>query len=192
MSNLTMLYSLGPAALSCHDPLQYPLHHTSGPHSDKLDHEAYDGNRGELGGHTIPPSPRIQITQKITHPGEVNRAQYMSQNPELLATKAVTGEVLVFDRMKHASEPEPDGVSRPNIRLVGQTREGYGLAWNPNKAGHILGMSEDMTVCHWDCQAYSREDSTIQTTPMFRGHTSVVGDVDWHSKKDYLFASVPG
>ncbi|KAJ3818455.1 hypothetical protein F5880DRAFT_1510946 [Lentinula raphanica] len=81
----------------------------------------------------------------ITHPGEVNRARYMSQNPELLATKAVTGEVLVFDRMKHASEPEPDGVSRSNIWLVGQTREGYGLAWNPNKAGHILGASEDMT-----------------------------------------------
>ncbi|KAJ3767940.1 hypothetical protein FB446DRAFT_651312, partial [Lentinula raphanica] len=57
----------------------------------------------ELGGHAIPPSPRIQITQKITHPG-----MYMPQNPELLATKAVMGEVLVFDRTKHASEPEPD------------------------------------------------------------------------------------
>ncbi|KAJ3726631.1 hypothetical protein C8R42DRAFT_554600, partial [Lentinula raphanica] len=78
--------------------------------SDKLDHKAYDGDRGEFGGHAIPPSPRIQITQKITHPGEVNGARYMPQNPELLATKAVTGEVLVFDRMKHASEPEPDGV----------------------------------------------------------------------------------
>ncbi|KAJ3722231.1 histone-binding protein RBBP4 or subunit C of CAF1 complex-domain-containing protein [Lentinula raphanica] len=98
--------------------------HNTGHHSDKLDHESYDGDRGELGGHTIPPSPRIQITQKITHPGEVNRARYMPQNPELLATKAVTGEVLVFDRTKHASEPEPDGVSKPNIRLVGQTREG--------------------------------------------------------------------
>ncbi|KAJ3823862.1 WD40 repeat-like protein [Lentinula raphanica] len=164
--------------------------HNTGHHSDKLDHESYDGDRGELGGHTIPPSPRIQITQKITHPGEVNRARYMPQNPELLATKAVTGEVLVFDRTKHASEPEPDGVSKPNIRLVGQTREGYGLAWNPNKGGHILGASEDMTVCHWDCQAYSKENSTIQPTTTFRGHTSVVGDVDWHSKKDYLFASV--
>ncbi|KAJ3969824.1 hypothetical protein EV361DRAFT_325265 [Lentinula raphanica] len=119
----------------------------------------------------------------ITHPGEVNRAWYMSQNPELLATKAVMGEVLVFDRMKHASEPEPDGVSRPNIW--------YGLAWNPNKAGHILGASEDMTVCHWECQVYSKENSTIQTTTMFRGHTSVVGDADWH-KKEYLFASVRG
>ncbi|KAJ3774625.1 retinoblastoma-binding protein, partial [Lentinula raphanica] len=160
--------------------------------SDKLDHKVYDGDRSELGGHTIPPSPRIQITQKITHPGEVNRARYMPQNPELLLTKAVTGEVLVFDRTNHASEPEPDGVSRPNTRLVGQTREGYGSSWNPNKAGHISGALEDMTVCHWDCQAYSKKNSTIQLTTTFRGHTSVVGDVDWHSKKDYIFASVRG
>jgi hypothetical protein len=25
----------------------------------------------------------------------------------------------------------------------------FGLAWNPNKKGHILGASEDKTVCHW-------------------------------------------
>jgi len=25
----------------------------------------------------------------------------------------------------------------------------YGLAWNPVKAGHVLGASEDMTICHW-------------------------------------------
>lgn len=25
----------------------------------------------------------------------------------------------------------------------------YGLAWNPLKMGHVLGASEDMTICHW-------------------------------------------
>jgi histone-binding protein RBBP4 len=49
----------------------------------------------------------------------------MPQNPDLIATKAVTGEVLVFDRTKHSSEPERGGVCKPDIRLVGQTREGW-------------------------------------------------------------------
>jgi histone-binding protein RBBP4 len=93
--------------------------------ADKLDRGDYDDERGELGGHTIPPAPRIQIIQKINHAGEVNRARYMPQNPNLLATKAVTGEVLVFDRTKHSSEPERGGVCKPDIRLVGQTREGW-------------------------------------------------------------------
>ena len=30
-----------------------------------------------------------------------------------------------------------------------QARARYGLAWSPLKAGHILGASEDTTVCHW-------------------------------------------
>ena len=48
----------------------------------------------------------------------------MPQNPDLIATKAVTGEVLIFDRTKHSSEPEKNGVCKPDIRLVGQNREG--------------------------------------------------------------------
>lgn len=98
----------------------------SGPSADKLDRDSYDDERGELGGHTISSAqPRIQIIQKINHPGEVNRARYMPQNPDLIATKAVTGEVLVFDRTKHSSEPERGGVCKPDIKLVGQNKEGY-------------------------------------------------------------------
>ncbi|KAF7347509.1 Histone acetyltransferase type B subunit 2 [Mycena venus] len=163
---------------------------TNASGAEKLDRADYDDERGELGGHTIPPAPRIQIIQKINHAGEVNRARYMPQNPDLIATKAVTGEVLVFDRTKHSSEPERGGVCKPDIRLVGQTREGYGLAWNPVKAGNVLGASEDMTVCHWDVNSYTKTKTSIEPTNVFRGHTSVVGDVDWHPTKENVFASV--
>lgn len=98
---------------------------TNATGAEKLDRADYDDERGELGGHTIPPAPRIQIIQKINHEGEVNRARYMPQNPDLIATKAVTGEVLIFDRTKHSSEPERGGVCKPDIRLIGQTREGW-------------------------------------------------------------------
>ena len=49
----------------------------------------------------------------------------MPQNPDLIATKAVTGEVFIFDRTKHSSEPERGGVCKPDIRLIGQHQEGY-------------------------------------------------------------------
>ena len=93
--------------------------------ADKLDRADYDDERGELGGHNLPPTPRIQIIQKINHSGEVNRARYMPQNPDLIATKAVTGEVFIFDRTKHSSEPERGGACKPDIRLIGQHQEGY-------------------------------------------------------------------
>ena len=92
--------------------------------ADKLDRGDYDDERKELGGHTVPPVPRIRVIQRINHAGEVNRARYMPQNPDLIATKAVTGEVFVFDRTKHSSEPERGGECKPNIRLIGQQREG--------------------------------------------------------------------
>ncbi|KAK1217100.1 Histone acetyltransferase type B subunit 2 [Marasmius sp. AFHP31] len=158
--------------------------------AQKLSRNDYDDERGELGGHTIPPAPRIQVTQKINHDGEVNRARYMPQNPDLIATKAVSGEVFVFDRTKHPSEPEKDGICRPDIRLVGQSREGYGLSWNPNKAGHVLGASEDMTVCHWDINAYTKAKTSVEPIAVYKGHTAVVGDVDWHATKENVFASV--
>ena len=97
----------------------------AGPGADVLDRSTYDDERGELGGHTLPASQaRVNVVQRINHAGEVNRARYMPQNPDLIATKAVSGEVLVFDRTKHPSEPERGGVCKPDIRLVGQTKEG--------------------------------------------------------------------
>ncbi|KAI0050615.1 histone acetyltransferase type B subunit 2 [Auriscalpium vulgare] len=162
----------------------------SGPGADTLDSTAYDDERGELGGHTLPPTPRVSVVQRINHPGEVNRARYMPQNPDLIATKAVSGEVLVFDRTKHSSEPERGGVCRPDIRLVGQNREGFGLAWNPNKEGHILGASEDKTICHWDVRGYQKANPSIEPLNVFDEHTSVVGDVDWHANHENVFASV--
>ncbi|KAH9920217.1 histone acetyltransferase type B subunit 2 [Epithele typhae] len=162
----------------------------SGSTSDRLDRGDYDDERGELGGHSLPPQPRVQVIQRINHDGEVNRARYMPQNPDLLATKAVSGEVLIFDRTKHSSEPERGGVCKPDIRLVGQTKEGYGLAWSPIKAGHVLGASEDLTICHWDINSYSKANNTIEPTTVFKGHTSVVGDVDWHATQEHVLASV--
>ena len=104
--------------------------------------------RSELSAPTLA-NARIKTIQSIPHDGEINRARYMPQNPNLLATKTVSGDVYVFDRTKHASEPAADGVCRPDIRLKGQVKEGYGLSWNPVKSGHVLSASEDTTVCHW-------------------------------------------
>lgn len=76
----------------------------------------------EIGAHTAT-EPRVQITQSINHNGEVNRARYMPQNPDLIATKTVMGEVYVFDRTKHPSQPMGD-VCKPDITLRGHTKEG--------------------------------------------------------------------
>ncbi|CEQ42943.1 SPOSA6832_04816 [Sporobolomyces salmonicolor] len=169
--------------------LQIATVHLPKPQAD-LDLDKYDDERGEIGAHTAT-EPRIQITQSINHTGEVNRARYMPQNPDLIATKTVMGEVYVFDRTKHPSQPIGDAC-RPDITLRGHTKEGYGLSWNPTagKAGHLLSASEDTTVCHWDINGYSKGNSTLEPLNVYKGHTSIVEDVAWHCLNDDIFASV--
>ncbi|OXB35935.1 histone acetyltransferase type B subunit 2 [Cryptococcus neoformans] len=157
--------------------------------SDKALADLYDEEKQEIGSYTASPA-RIRAIQTINHAGEVNRARYMPQNPELIATKTVTGEVYVFDRTKHESKAPMNGECKPDIRLKGQTKEGYGLSWNALKEGHILSASEDTTIGHWDIQGYSKQDPSLQPLRLYTGHSAYVADVEWHPKNENMFGSV--
>lgn len=120
----------------------------------------------------------------------MNRARYMPQNPCVIATKTNSGEVHIFDYTRHPSMPAEDAVVSPDLRLVGQKREGYGLAWNVREKGLILSASEDMTVCLWDVQAGSKERRTLEPLRVFAAHAGIVEDVAWHWSQENIFGSV--
>jgi WD40 repeat protein len=105
----------------------------------------------------------------MNHEGEVNRARYMPQNPQLLATKSPSSEVFIFDYTKHPSVPTSDNVCRPQLRLRGHSKEGYGLSWNGNLAGHLLSASDDTTVCLWDIQASTANATYLDAKTTFTG-----------------------
>lgn len=115
----------------------------------EIDARKYDDERGEAGGFGGV-SSKIEVTQKINHEGEVNRARYMPQNPYLIATKSVSSEVYVFDWSMHPSKPAADGTFAPDMVLKGHTKEGYGLAWNPHEEGMLMSGSDDSLICYWD------------------------------------------
>lgn len=48
----------------------------------------------------------------------------MPQNPCLIATKSIRGDVFLFDYTRHPSVPSTAGVCNPDIRLLGHTQEG--------------------------------------------------------------------
>ena len=98
------------------------------PNEDaEIDARKYDDERGEAGGFSGA-NTKVEITQKINHEGEVNRARYMPQNPYLIATKSIASEVYVFDWSKHPSKPKADGTFEPDLILKGHTKEGYGAS----------------------------------------------------------------
>ncbi|PIA14039.1 WD40 repeat-like protein [Coemansia reversa NRRL 1564] len=146
---------------------------------------------GELGGYGGAEC-KINIVQRINHDGEINRARYMPQNPNIIATKTVVenGAVFIFDRTSHPSTPNSDGVCRPDIRLVGHSREGYGMSWNMHREGYIVSASEDTTVCMWDIKGVTKEQQSLEPLCVFKGHTAIVEDVAWHAMHPDIFASV--
>uniref|UniRef100_A0A672YPC9 Histone-binding protein RBBP4-like n=1 Tax=Sphaeramia orbicularis TaxID=375764 RepID=A0A672YPC9_9TELE len=154
-------------------------------HMPNDDYEAevseYDGFGSMIG--------KFEIETKINHEGEVNRARYMPQNPSIIATKSPSSEVLVFDCTKHTSKPDPSGECRPEMRLRGHTKEGYGISWNENVLGSLISASDDHTVCLWNLCSIPTGDG-LDPISTFTGHTDVVEDVAWHLVHESLFGSV--
>lgn len=114
----------------------------------------------------------------------------MPQDPKIIATKTVDdGEVHIFDYSKHPNTPENDEV-RPDMRLLGHTAEGYGLAWNKLKPGLLLSGSDDCRACIWDIQMTNSNQLTQEPLIYFQAHDSIVEDVAWSHFDEHLFLTV--
>uniref|UniRef100_A0A915MKB1 Probable histone-binding protein lin-53 n=2 Tax=Meloidogyne TaxID=189290 RepID=A0A915MKB1_MELJA len=157
----------------------------------QFDASRYDTDRGEFGGFGSI-TGKIDVEIKMNHEGEVNRARYMPQNPVLIGTKSPNAEVFIFDYTKHPSNPPQSEVNicKPQLRLRGHTKEGYGLSWNINLPGHLLSASDDTTVCLWDIQATTANANFLDAKSIFTAHNAVVEDVAWHVLHDVIFGSV--
>ena len=114
----------------------------------------YDEEREEIGGYgggaskkTPVMEVKFNIIQKIDHKGEVNKARYQPQNPNIIATMCTDGRVMIWDRTKHPLQPT--GHVNPQMELHGHESEGFGLSWSPHQAGHLATGSEDQTVRLW-------------------------------------------
>jgi histone-binding protein RBBP4 len=131
------------------------------PKSVKVNPRDYDEERGEIGGYgkTEKGTVKWNIVQKIDHEGEVNKARYCPQNPDLIATLAIDGKILVFDRTKHSVNP--NGKVNPQITLEGHKKEGFGLSWNPHVEGSLASGSEDKTVCLWYARPLKSSDVSL-------------------------------
>jgi histone-binding protein RBBP4 len=126
--------------------------HVQLPNPNVPNPEDYDEDKGEIGGYgggSKKPQMEIKfnIVQKIDHKGEVNKARYQPQNPNIIATMCTDGRVMIWDRSKHPSLPT--GTVNPQMELLGHEAEGFGLSWNPHVAGHLATGSEDKTVRLW-------------------------------------------
>ncbi|POM61782.1 Histone-binding protein RBBP7, partial [Phytophthora palmivora] len=88
---------------------------------------------------------------------------------------------------KRPSDPDKSAGSEPDIRLLGHTKEGYGLCWDPHEAFHLISGSDDAIICEWDIE---KAGKTVQPLHKYSGHSDVIEDVAWHRHHPKIIGSV--
>ena len=146
------------------------------PRSDKLEEESSEA---------VKDASRLSISTMMCHPGEVNRALHNPLHPFHIATKTVSGEVLVFDYSQHPSKPKLENTPLPLMTLTGHTAEGYALAWSALNSGFLASGAEDEKIICWDTK--SSQSSPVVT---LTGHVGSVEAVSFHYKQiDWLLSA---
>lgn len=112
----------------------------------------------------------------------------MPQDPMLLATKAINGDVNLFDVRKHPSVPR-DSICRPNYILKGHSKEGYGLSWSPLRKGLLASGSDDQRVCIWDVSEPPKDSLHISPVVEYCEQSDIIEDVAWHGADEHVLAS---
>jgi histone-binding protein RBBP4 len=162
--------------------------------NNKPDINDYDAETGEIGGYgggpskKAPPQVTFTVVQKIDHPGEVNKARYQPQNPDVIATMCTDGRVMIWNRTHHSSLPT--GQIKPDIELYGHEKEGFGLSWSLHEAGHLASGSEDKTVRLWDITHVTKTNRLLHATRTYTHHTAIVNDVQYHPIHKPLLGTV--
>ncbi|KAK5728244.1 Histone acetyltransferase type B subunit 2 [Elasticomyces elasticus] len=143
--------------------------------------EDYNPSTEELGGYGASKEQiKFSIVQQIVHPGEVNKARYQPQNPNIIATWAGDRNIYVWDRTKHPSVAKGNE-AKPQATLKGHTDEGYGLEWNPHVQGQLLSASNDSTVNLWDLEHdFSLTTKVLSPRKTYTHHSAQVNDVQYH------------
>lgn len=85
----------------------------------------------------------IKLAKSFKHEGEVNRLQYMPQNSKLVASRAESGLIYIFNT-DHAN------LSGPADTLTGLTNSGFALNWSPVTEGQLLSTGEAGRVVLWN------------------------------------------
>ncbi|KAG6966529.1 hypothetical protein JG687_00004795, partial [Phytophthora cactorum] len=139
----------------------------------------------ELGDYNNAVERKVKTSLSFSHKGEVNRARCMPSDNLYVATKTPSAEVHVFDISKIKTDA---GESiEPTHRLLGHTKEGFGLCWDPHQEHHLISGSNDAIICEWDISGAGK---TVEPLHKYTGHSDVIEDVAWHWHHPKIIGSV--
>lgn len=164
---------------------------------DKLDYN-HDKEEFEL---TKVAKKKINVLQKINHLGDVNKLRYMPQNPDVIASANNLGNLVIYDRTKHASFKssligDDTDLNKPQLRLVNEWNTSdadiFAIDWNKQKEGVIISANMVGNINLYDIRSKftSKEIQTINESQYFSNSNIGINDIEWIPNHDSVFSFV--
>lgn len=142
---------------------------------------------------------KIKVLQRINHLGDVNRARYMPQNPNVIASCNNLGDIVVYDRTKQSSfrnnfVGDDVDINTPQFRLINKQGlvDVFGLDWNQQKEGVIVSGNMKGSINVYDIKKnfVSKTDPNIRESKKYSTNGAPINDIQWMPYHDSLFVSV--
>lgn len=169
--------------------LQLPYYKNLNRHLN-LDLIEYNSEKEELMLNKVP-KKKVTELQKITHLGDVNRARYVPQNPDIISSSNSIGDLVVYDRTKHSNfrssliSQDDSDVNKPQLKLVNEehpsTGDIYALEWNQVREGTIAAADMDGNINFYDIKSKftSKDVLTIRESRYFNNDGKGINDLQW-------------
>lgn len=164
---------------------------------DKLDY-AHEKEEFEL---TKVAKKKINVLQKINHLGDVNKLRYMPQNPDMIASSNNLGDLVIYDRTKHASFKnsligEDTDIDKPQLHLISvqnpSSADIFAIDWNKQKEGLIVSAHADGNINLFDIKSkfISKDILNINESEHFDNGNVGINDIEWTPNHDSIFSFV--
>lgn len=155
-----------------------------------LDLIEYNSEKEELMLNKIP-KKKVTELQKITHLGDVNKARYVPQNPDIISSSNSIGDLVVYDRTKHSNfrsnliSQDDSDVNKPQLKLVNEEHPYYGdiyaHEWNQVKEGTIVAADMDGNINFYDIKSRltSKDVLTVRENRYYNNDGKGINDLQW-------------
>eukprot|EP00929_Paragymnodinium_shiwhaense_P000598 TRINITY_DN100850_c0_g1_i1.p1 TRINITY_DN100850_c0_g1~~TRINITY_DN100850_c0_g1_i1.p1 ORF type:complete len:477 (+),score=96.37 TRINITY_DN100850_c0_g1_i1:137-1567(+) len=135
----------------------------------------------------------LYVTRELRHPTEVNRLAPCPHQPSLLASRAATGAVLLYDCKRDLEADEdawPIGDPEASMVAAGAECDGFALCWSRMDRNLLATGGNDGRLCVWDTAAALKGPRATSPLVNFKAHNGALCDASYSSSSPCMLATV--
>lgn len=138
---------------------------------------------------------KLKLLQKINHKGDVNKARYMPQKPNVMASANNQGDLVIYERTKHSSLLRINDMEYSKVQIYLKSSENltncdiFAIDWNLQNEGIIASADTQGNINIYDIKNLNMKNNFLNQIN-YTKNSSGINDLQWFSNHDSIFVSV--